>query len=86
MTLDFGLGMVPTKGLLYVHRDMGGIWEGYGMDRSLWLVLGKISHLLLPRCLRSPASTLLRHLFLFLDASSHLYRRVCPSVGRSVGP
>ena len=22
----------------------------------------------------------------FLDASSHLYKRVCPSVGRSVGP
>ena len=24
--------------------------------------------------------------FLFLDASSHLYKRVCPSVGRSIGP
>jgi len=24
-------------------------------------------------------------LTLFLDASSHLYNRVCPSVGRSVG-
>ena len=22
----------------------------------------------------------------FLDASSHLYKRVCPSVGQSVGP
>ena len=22
----------------------------------------------------------------FLDASTHLYKRVCPSVGRSVGP
>ena len=25
-------------------------------------------------------------LYLFLDASSHLYKRVCPSVGRSVRP
>ena len=24
--------------------------------------------------------------FIFLDASSHLYKRVCPSVGPSVGP
>ena len=32
----------------------------------------------------------MRHFFGFLDASSHLYKRVCPlvrpSVGRSVGP
>ena len=25
-------------------------------------------------------------LYLFLDASAHLYKRVCASVGRSVGP
>ena len=32
--------------------------------------------------IRKCISSLLR----FLDASSHLYMRVCPSVGRSVGP
>ena len=25
-------------------------------------------------------------IYIFLDAFSHLYKRVCPSVGRSVGP
>ena len=35
---------------------------------------------------KSPIQIIFKYFVMFLDASSHLYKRVCPSVGRSVGP
>merc|ERR1711951_309795 len=37
-------------------------------------------------CFRITLSELLHYILIFLDASSHLYKRVCPSVGPSVRP